>query len=103
MTGFGCRSAPDGDRERAGSATKAPAARVSTAWEWPQQGHWDLADVIVFYFWNHDWNEERYKQLDAFLAKGGGVVVLHSASIADKEPEKLAQRFGLAFRPRPLR
>jgi putative heme-binding domain-containing protein len=78
---------------------KTPGVRVSTAWEWPQQGHWDLADVIVFYFWNHDWNEERYKQLDRFLLKGGGVVVLHSASIADQEPEKLAQRLGLAFQP----
>jgi type 1 glutamine amidotransferase len=55
--------------------------------------------VIVFYFWNHDWNEERYKQLDSFLAKGGGVIVLHSASIADQEPEKLARRIGLAFQP----
>jgi putative heme-binding domain-containing protein len=75
------------------------AVRLSTAWEWPQQGHWDLADVIVFYFWNHDWNEERYKQLDRFLQRGGGVVVLHSASIADQEPEKLAKRLGLAFQP----
>jgi putative heme-binding domain-containing protein len=78
---------------------KAAAVRVSTAWEWPQQGHWDLADVIVFYFWNHDWNDERYKQLDKFLRKGGGVVVLHSASVADQEPEKLADRIGLAFQP----
>ncbi|HEV2949937.1 MAG TPA: ThuA domain-containing protein, partial [Gemmataceae bacterium] len=78
---------------------KTPAVRLSTAWEWPQQGQWDLADVIVFYFWNHDWNDERYKQLDSFLAKGGGVVVLHSASVADQDPEKLAQRIGLAFQP----
>jgi type 1 glutamine amidotransferase len=75
------------------------APRLTYEWEWPQQGHWDLADVMVFYFWNHDWNEERYKQLDTFLAKGGGVVVLHSASVADQEPEKLARRFGLAFQP----
>jgi putative heme-binding domain-containing protein len=90
---------PEWQRRCSELLKKAPAVRISTAWEWPQQGHWDLADVIVFYFWNHDWNEERYKQLDAFLAKGGGVVILHSASVADQEPEKLAQRIGLAFQP----
>jgi len=78
---------------------KAPRVRVSTAFGWPDRGHWDLADVIVFYFWNHDWTTARYKQLDAFLARGGGVVALHSATIEDKDPEKLARRLGLAFQP----
>lgn len=90
---------PEWQRRYSELLATAPAVRVSMAWEWPQKGHWDLADVMVFYFWNHDWNEERYKQLDSFLAKGRGVVVLHSASVADQEPEKLAQRIGLAFQP----
>jgi putative heme-binding domain-containing protein len=90
---------PEWQRRYSELLGRAPAVRVSTAWEWPQQGHWDLADVIVFFFWNHDWNEERYKQLDSYLKRGGGVVVLHSASIADQEPEKLAHRIGLAFQP----
>jgi putative heme-binding domain-containing protein len=90
---------PEWQRRYSALLAKTPAVRVSTAWEWPQQGQWDLADVIVLFFWNHDWNDERYKQLDSFLAKGGGVVLLHSATIADQEPEKLAQRIGLAFQP----
>jgi hypothetical protein len=90
---------PEWQRRYSELLGKAPGLRISSAWEWPQQGHWDLADVMVFYFWNHDWNEDRYKQLDTFLAKGGGVVALHSASVADQEPEKLAERIGLAFQP----
>ncbi|GAC1339100.1 MAG: hypothetical protein NVSMB14_05600 [Isosphaeraceae bacterium] len=37
--------------------------------------------------------------MDAFLARGGGLVALHAAVIADKEPEELAKRFGLATQP----
>lgn len=76
---------------------KAPGVSVTTAWKWPET--FTNVDVSVFYFWNHDWSAERYKQLDEFLARGGGVVMLHSATIADKEPEKLAERIGLAFQP----
>ena len=76
---------------------KAPRVTVTTAWKWPES--FTNVDVAVFYFWNHDWSAERYRQLDEFLARGGGAVMLHSATIADKEPEKLAERIGLAFQP----
>ena len=59
------------------------------------------AEVIVFYFWNHDWSPDRYAQVDAFLAHGGGLALFHSACISDKEPEKLAERIGLAAQPGP--
>jgi type 1 glutamine amidotransferase len=76
---------------------------VTNAWEWPTQEQWRTADVMVFYFWNHDWSAERYQQLDDYQARGGGVVVFHSATIADKEPEKLAERIGLAAQPGPTK
>jgi type 1 glutamine amidotransferase len=76
---------------------KATRVAVTTAWQWPES--FTNVDVAVFYFWNHDWSAERYQQLDEFLARGGGAVMLHSATIADKEPEKLAERIGLAFQP----
>jgi type 1 glutamine amidotransferase len=76
---------------------KAPRVTVTTAWKWPEA--FTNVDVAVFYFWNHDWSAERYQQLDEFLARGGGAVMLHSATIADKDPEKLAERIGLAFQP----
>ena len=72
---------------------------VDAAWEWPEQEQFSHADVLVFNFWNHDWNTKRYAQLDQFLARGGGLVILHAACIADQEPESLAQRFGLAAQP----
>jgi type 1 glutamine amidotransferase len=76
---------------------KSPAVTVSTAWKWPDT--FTNIDVVVCYFWNHDWSTNRLKQLDDFLARGGGVVLLHSATIADKEPETLARRIGLAYQP----
>ena len=76
-----------------------PRTHLSTAWEWPSAEQWKTADVIVFYFWNHDWSEARYAELDAFQKRGGGVILIHAACIADKEPEKLAERIGLAAQP----
>ena len=77
----------------------APRVWVTNAWKWPET--FENIDVVVLYFWNHAWhtNQTHYQQLDEFLDRGGGLVVLHSATIADREPEKLAQRIGLAFQP----
>ena len=55
--------------------------------------------MLVLYFWNHDWSAARYAQLDAYQARGGGLVVLHSATIADNDPGQLAERIGLAAQP----
>jgi type 1 glutamine amidotransferase len=76
-----------------------PDLKLSTAWEWPQLSQWETANVIVFYFWNHTWSDEQYAQLDDFQKHGGGAVFLHAACIADKDPEKLAERIGLAAQP----
>src|SRR5258705_2723279 len=77
--------------------SKAPRVWVSNAWNWPET--FQNLDVVIFYFWNHDWSAEQYQQFDQFLERGGGAIMLHSATIADKEPEKLAERIGLAFQP----
>jgi putative heme-binding domain-containing protein len=80
--------------------TPAPTnVSVETAWEWLSADQFATADVLVFYFWNHDWSPARYAQFDAYQKRGGGVVVLHSACIADREPEKLAERIGLSATP----
>ena len=78
-----------------------PGAKTvtETAWEWPAPAQFDTAAVIVFYFWNHNWSAGRLAQLDGFLARGGGVVLIHSAVIADKDPENLAERIGLSSQP----
>ena len=82
---------------------QSPGVTVQESWEWPSQEQWDKANVVVFYFWNHDWSAERYRQLDDYQSRGGGVVVFHAATIADKEPEKLAERIGLAAQPGPTK
>ena len=82
---------------------QAAGLSVSSAWEWPATQQFKEADVIVFYFWNHNWSAERYAQLDEYLGRGGGVVLFHAAVIADKEPEKLAERLGLAAQPGPTK
>src|SRR4051812_45931992 len=76
---------------------------VSEAWEWPSPAQFTSADVIVFYFWNHQWTDERYAELDRFLEKGGGIALFHAAVIADKDPEKLATHIGLAAQPGPTK
>ncbi|HVY68997.1 MAG TPA: c-type cytochrome, partial [Verrucomicrobiae bacterium] len=32
---------------------------VADAWQWPTVEQFQSAGVIVFYYWNHDWNEEK--------------------------------------------
>jgi len=54
--------------------------------------------VIVFYSDNPGWNASRAKELDAFLAQGGGLVFLHYAVDGHQDVEGLAQRIGLAWR-----
>lgn len=76
---------------------KSPNVRVSTAFGWPEQSHFDLADVMLFYCWNHDWTREKYDQFAHYFARGGGLVMIHAASIADKEPAALAEWTGLAY------
>lgn len=82
---------------------QSPDTQVTDAWEWPSAEQFQTAKVLVFYFWNHDWNAERLRQLDEYFARGGGVVLLHAATIADKNPEQLAARFGLAAQPGPTK
>jgi type 1 glutamine amidotransferase len=82
-----------------GLLVNAPGTSVADAWQWPTPEQFQSASVIVFYYWNHEWTDTRYQELDHYLARGGGVVILHSATIEDKEPEKLSARIGLAAQP----
>lgn len=78
---------------------KLPKVEVSTAFGPPDAKQWEAADLMVFYCWGPQfWNDASYKHLDAFLARGGGVVLLHSATITDKGPEQFAERVGICYR-----
>ncbi len=77
----------------------SPQLKVETAWLWPDTVQWNHADVVVFYFWNHDWSQARLAELSAFQNRGGGTVLIHAAVIADSNPEALAKAIGLAAEP----
>ncbi|MEW6158321.1 MAG: ThuA domain-containing protein, partial [Verrucomicrobiota bacterium] len=76
---------------------QASHIKISTAQLWPTWDQWTQADAVVFYFWNHDWSPQKLQMLDSFLARGGGVIVLHSATIMDRDAEQLAGRIGLSW------
>lgn len=80
-----------------------PGVTVEDAWLWPNEDQFAKADAIIFYFWNHDWDDAKYAQVDAFQARGGGMVILHSATIEDNNPQKLAERIGLAAQPNTVK
>ncbi len=79
--------------------TAAGRLEITQAWEWPSREQWKNADVVVFYYWNHDDSAARLADLDGFQQRGGGLVLLHSAVISDHAPEALATRIGLAATP----
>jgi putative heme-binding domain-containing protein len=83
-------------------AQSASNAVVEKAWDWPTDEQFKQADVLVFYCWNHDWNEARHAQIDTYQKRGGGLVVLHSAVISDTDPKRLAEQIGLAAHPKTV-
>jgi putative heme-binding domain-containing protein len=76
--------------------TKQPGVSATTVLDWPSVEQWRGADLAVFYFWDHDWAPNQLNDIDRFLAKGGGIVALHSSMVIDQDPKGLADRFGLA-------
>ena len=73
----------------------APGVEVDTAWEWPKKEQLEKAKLLVL-FQRGDWNGQRAQDMDAFLQKGGGVVLLHWAVDGRMQTEAFAERIGLA-------
>jgi type 1 glutamine amidotransferase len=69
--------------------------RVTTAWDWPTEGELRTANVIVFYQ-RGSWTPERARDVDAYLARGGGLVYIHWAVDGSPDAPGFAQRIGLA-------
>lgn len=70
---------------------------VGTAWEWPSADDFATADVFVFYQ-KGDWTPQRAQDIDAFLARGGGLVYVHYAVDGGNDAPGFAQRIGLAWK-----
>jgi putative heme-binding domain-containing protein len=73
----------------------AEQTSVTTAWEWPKPEQLAAADVLVF-FQHGSWTTQRAKEIDAYRARGGGLVYLHWAVDGGAEAPGFAQRIGLA-------
>ncbi len=74
----------------------AEGVEVDTAHIWPSPEQFARAQVICFFNNNPGWNEERGRELDAYLARGGGAVYFHWALEARASAADFARRLGLA-------
>jgi type 1 glutamine amidotransferase len=73
--------APEENKKRALSG--APKVKVSTANGWPSKEQFKTADLIVIFCYAQ-WNEQKLKDLEEFLSRGGGFVIMHPAVIIPK-------------------
>jgi type 1 glutamine amidotransferase len=97
---------------------KVPNATVSRAYYFPSDQQWGTADVIVLYLRTHTfrveaptdlpsppaagsytWGAAEFAKLDAYLQRGGGLVIMHSATYPDVSFEnEWVKRAGLAWK-----
>lgn len=75
---------------------------VTRAMGWPTAAQWQSADGVVFYQ-KGTWNNTRAEDLDRFLKRGGGVSYIHYAIDGGEDPDKFADRIGLASQGRASR
>jgi putative heme-binding domain-containing protein len=73
----------------------APNVNVSVAWDFPSDEQINASDILIF-FQKGTWNDDRAKQLDAYLARGGGAVYIHWAVNGDDRVADFSTRIGLA-------
>jgi type 1 glutamine amidotransferase len=74
----------------------AADTKVTTANDWPEAADLQTADVLVFYQQGR-WTPDRARAIDAFLARGGGLVYIHYAVDGGKDAPGFAQRIGVAW------
>lgn len=75
----------------------ADGVTVETADRWPSAEQWQRADVVAFYHDNPAWVADKAADLDAFLARGGGLIFLHWSMNAYRDVDALKQRLGRAW------
>jgi len=77
----------------------APNVQVSTADGWPSKEQFKTAELIVAFCYV-DWDEQKMQDLEEFLSRGGGFVILHPAVIIPKGKDitdQLTKLIGLAW------
>jgi type 1 glutamine amidotransferase len=89
---------PDWQKRWSRLLALADGVTIETANGWPSAAQLASADAIVIFSANPDWNAARAPELDAYLARGGGLVLMHYAVNGRDAVAELAQRIGLAWR-----
>jgi type 1 glutamine amidotransferase len=77
----------------------APKVKVSTANGWPSKEQLKTADLIAAFCYVQ-WDEQKLRDLEKFLSRGGGFVILHPAVIVPKGRDitgQLSKLIGLAW------
>ncbi len=62
-----------------------PQIRVATADQWPAAQQWSTSDVVVAFCYLA-WTPDRLAELGRYLQRGGGLVVIHSATWTKPHP-----------------
>jgi type 1 glutamine amidotransferase len=76
---------------------QVPRVTAERAMYFPTDEQWANADLIVFYLQSpKPWTKDHYAKMDAFQARGGGLIYLHLA-ILEGSGEELSKRIGLAY------
>lgn len=75
----------------------AEGVTVTTAVNWPSPDDLAKADVMVWFSANVQWSAGKARELEAFLNRGGGLVVIHYALNGTKAPEELARLIGRSW------
>jgi putative heme-binding domain-containing protein len=70
---------------------------VETAEGWPSSKQFETADVVAFYSNNPAWEAAKARELDRYLERGGGLVLIHYAVDGHQAVDALATRIGLAW------
>jgi len=90
-------SPPQGNRKRA--LAGAPNVRVSTAYGWPSTEQFETAELVAAFCYVQ-YDQQKLKDLEKFLSRGGGFVILHPAVIIPKGmniTEQMTKLVGLAW------
>lgn len=81
----------------------AEQVEVSVASEWPTEEQLEASDLIVLYSANSAWTAAKAADLDRFLQRGGGLVLLHFAVHGKDDVQLYADRVGLAAKFPPAK
>ena len=78
--------------------SKVAGVQVISVEGFPDAESWKEADLVLFYLTIKELNDTQYALLDAHLAKGKGLIVLHQGIVQRKRTSDWADRIGYSYR-----